>query len=171
MLLRIAILRMKGLDISWSTHIHETAEFETDGGIIRIGAHSIVDKGVIIRAYGGRIEIGSDCSINPYSIIYGHGGLHIGNGVRVAAHTVIIPSNHIFSNPQEFILAQGETMIGIHIDDDVWLGAGVRVLDGVRIGKGSVVGAGSVVSRPLESYGIYVGAPARKIATRGNRET
>ena len=35
---------------------------------------------------------------------------------------------------------------GIRIGDDVWLGAGVIVLDGVTIGKSSVVGAGSVVT-------------------------
>ena len=37
---------------------------------------------------------------------------------------------------------------GIRIGDDVWLGAGVIVLDGVTIGRSSVVGAGSVVTGP-----------------------
>ena len=35
----------------------------------------------------------------------------------------------------------------IHIEDDVWIGAGATILGGVRVGRGSTVGACSVVTK------------------------
>ena len=52
---------------------------------------------------------------------------------------------------------------GIVIEDDVWIGSGVKILDGVVIGKGCVIGANAVVTKSTESYGVYVGVPAHKI--------
>ncbi len=43
------------------------------------------------------------------------------------------------------MFSEGPVILG----DDVWLGAGVIVLDGVRIGRGSIIGAGSVVTREI----------------------
>lgn len=105
-------------------------------------------------------------SLNPFCVVYGHGGLRIGKDTRIAAQCIIIPSNHNFSDPTRPIRSQGETCLGIEIGSDVWLGAGVRVLDGVIIGDGCVVGANSVVNRSLSPYGVYAGVPARKIGTR-----
>jgi len=55
---------------------------------------------------------------------------------------------------------------GIVVEDDVWLGYGVIVLDGVRIGKGAVIGAGSVVNQDIPSGAIAVGVPARVVKSR-----
>lgn len=94
------------------------------------------------------------------------GGGVIGNGVRIAAHCTIVPANHKFENPDEFIFKQGSTRQGIRIEDDVWLGSGVKVLDGVTVGKGSVIGADGVVTKSVDSYGVYVGIPVHKIKDR-----
>ena len=83
----------------------------------------------MLLTYGGDISIGNFCSINPFSVIYGHGGVKIGDGVRIATHCVIIPANHNFEAIDQFIFQQGETRKGIIIEDDVWLGAGARILD------------------------------------------
>ncbi len=55
---------------------------------------------------------------------------------------------------------------GIKIGEDVWLGAGVIVLDGVAIGKGSVIGAGAVVAASLPEYSYAVGLRALRIRNR-----
>jgi acetyltransferase-like isoleucine patch superfamily enzyme len=123
----------------------------------------------MILSHGGDIVIGDDCSVNPYSILYGHGGLKIGDKVRIASHTVIIPGNHKFGRVDIPIFRQGVTMKGIVIDDDVWIGANCTILDGVSIGKGAVIGAGSVVTRDVEPFSVVAGVPARVITTRMNK--
>ncbi|RWU08706.1 acyltransferase [Pedobacter chitinilyticus] len=117
--------------------------------------------------YGGKITIGNNCSINPYTIIYGHGnGVEIGSNVLIAGHCMIIPSNHNFRDNKVPINQQGSTSRGIKIENDVWLGTGVKVLDGVTIAKGCIIAAGAVVTKSTEAYGIYMGVPAKKTKSR-----
>ena len=52
------------------------------------------------------------------------------------------------------------------IEEDAWLGAGVKVLSGVRIGKGAVIGAQSLVNKDIPDYAIAVGVPAKVIGYR-----
>ncbi|MBW4481634.1 MAG: acyltransferase [Tildeniella torsiva UHER 1998/13D] len=115
------------------------------------------------------MEIGNNCSINPFSIIYGHGGVNIGNDVLIAAHVVIIPSNHNFDSLQHPIRTQGNTSLGISIEDNVWIGTGAKILDGVTIHEGGIVGAGAVVTSNVEAYSIVGGVPARTIKLRDHK--
>jgi acetyltransferase-like isoleucine patch superfamily enzyme len=131
------------------------------GGRISIGDNTHILPYAMLLGSGGRIDIGNHCTVHPYCVLYGAGGLKIGDSVRIAAHTVIIPSNHIFENPETLIRLQGIQAEGIIIRDDVWLGTGARVLDGVTIGKGSIVGAGAVVTKDVPDYAIVTGVPAR----------
>ena len=119
-----------------------------------------------ILSYKGQIEIGNNCSLSQYSILFGLGGLKIGNGVRIGPHTVVIPSNHNFDRIDIPIFKQGETMLGIIIEDDVWIGANCTICDGVVIGEGSVIGAGSVVTRNIPPFSVAVGSPAKVIKKR-----
>ena len=136
------------------------------GGSIKIGRSGRIMDYSLLMSYGGDIEIGDDCSINPFCVLYGHGGLRIGDGVRIAAHTVIIPANHSFADVNIPIWRQPETRSGIIIEDDVWVGAGCKILDGVRIGRGCVIGAGAVVTSNLPDFSIAVGIPARVVGNR-----
>jgi acetyltransferase-like isoleucine patch superfamily enzyme len=47
------------------------------------------------------------------------------------------------------------------IEDDVWIGMGVKLLPGIRIGTGSIIGAGSVVTNDIPPYSIAMGTPCR----------
>jgi acetyltransferase-like isoleucine patch superfamily enzyme len=135
-------------------------------GRIEIGDYCSIQPYACLLAYGGTIIIGDYCSINPFTILYGHGGLTIGNYVRIAANTTIIPGNHNYDDPKTPIMDQGMTALGITIEDDVWIGSGVRILDGVTVRKGCVIGSGSVVSKSTEPFGIYIGNPAKRIRDR-----
>jgi acetyltransferase-like isoleucine patch superfamily enzyme len=146
-------------------------DFSTVNGSIEIGRGTVLQPFSFLHADQGSIKIGEHCSVNPYCVLYGQGGLTIGNYVRIAAHTIIVPSNHNFDNVDIPIKLQGSTGLGIKIEDDVWIGAGVRILDGVTIGTGCVIGAGSVITKSTDSYGVYVGTPARKIKERNNYST
>lgn len=135
-------------------------------GRITIGDYSVVYPYAILDACGGAISIGRECTVNPFCVLYGHGGLKIGNHVRIAAHTVMIPANHKFDVVGIPICQQGQSKKGIVIEDDVWIGANVTILDGVKIGSGSIVGAGSVVTKDIPPRSIAVGNPARVIRER-----
>ena len=135
-------------------------------GRIKIGDRTCIQDFCIFQTWGGEIEVGKDCTFNPFCVIYGHGGLKIGNGVRVATRVVIAPMNHIYKDRLTPIWKQGIEAKGIVIDDDIWIGAGAIILDGVHIGRGAVVGAGAVVTENVEPYKIVAGVPARVVKER-----
>jgi acetyltransferase-like isoleucine patch superfamily enzyme len=135
-------------------------------GSIEIGADSIVREGAILQTYGGRIKIGSACTINPYCLIQGNGNVDIGNNTLIASHVCIYSANHNFSDPARPIRAQGETRKGVVIGNDVWIGGGVIILDGVTIGDGAVVAAGAVIKRDVAAGTIVAGVPGRQVGSR-----
>jgi len=159
--------RLAGYDTGPGTIVRRGAVMGDDhGGSLTLGARCTVHQGAMLLPYGGFIRIGDRCSINPYSILYGHGGLFIGDHVRIAAHCVIIPANHGTALDGGLIADQPLTRQGIRIGDNVWIGAGARILDGADIGDGCVVAAGAVVRGRLAADGIYAGAPARLVRLR-----
>lgn len=57
----------------------------------------------------------------------------------------------------------GEKFVVPHVCDNVYIGAGVRVLGGVEVGRFSVIGVNSVVISDVDQFSVYAGQPARKI--------
>lgn len=164
---RIKLRLFRGIIVGNNTFVSSKAKLQIAfGGSIHIGERCELHDYSMLLTYGGHIKLGDDCSVNPFCILYGHGGLTIGNGVRIASHSVFIPSNHNFQDIDKYIFEQDETSIGIFIEDDVWIGTRVTVLDGVTIGKGCVIAAGAVVTKNTDPYCIYAGVPARKIKSR-----
>lgn len=135
---------------------------------IEIGSNCIIKSNTRIDSHGGNIKIGNLCSVNPNSILYGLGGLTIGNHVRIAAHCLIVPANHLFKDINKPIHYQGISKKGIVIEDDVWVGGRVTILDGCIIRKGCVIAAGAVVTKETDYYDIIGGIPAKKIGNRQN---
>lgn len=136
------------------------------GGSITIAEKVTLSDRVLIATYGGSVEIAPHAYIGPYAILYGHGGLVIGRNTMIAGHTVIVPANHGFQSLGVPMRNQPLTREGIEIGEDVWIGAGCKILDGVRIGSGSIIGAGSVVTRDVPPGSVAVGVPARVIRRR-----
>ncbi len=160
---------IRSIEIGKQTLIESGVVFSNPGGRIMIGQYCELKRGAILATYGGEIVMGNYCSVNSYSILYGGGGgpgLKIGNYVRIAAHTVIIPMNHKYDNPDIPICQQGLSQDGIVIGNDVWIGAGVKILDGVTIGDGAIIGAGAVVTEKVPPYSISYGVPARVVRMR-----
>ena len=112
------------------------------------------------------VSIGSFVSIAEFVHMWGAGGITIGNNVLIASHVAIVTQTHDANIPKH----QGSVIKGeVVLEDDVWLGAGVVVLQGIRIGRCSVIGAGSVVTRDVPPYSIMTGVPARKRRDIGSK--
>ena len=154
-----------GIKIGRGTVFQGSAEIVSEGHT-EIGDNCVISPWVVLREWGGYIKIGNNCSINSFCHLSGNGGVEIGSFVRIATQCVIISANHNFQDINIPITFQGETAKKISIEDDCWLGAGVKVLSGVTIGKGSVIGAGSVVNKDIPPYSIAVGVPAKVIKSR-----
>jgi acetyltransferase-like isoleucine patch superfamily enzyme len=148
---------------------YATLEVDTvdisDSQII-IGDNTLISSFVVIRTHGGTIKIGNSCFVNSFTVLHGHGDLTIGNSCLIGPQVTMVPANNGFKDRNTPIKLQTPTRQGIIIEDDVWIGAGVTILDGCTIGKGCVIGAGSVVTRSLEPYSIVAGVAAKKIEVR-----
>lgn len=157
---KVAIFR--GVNINASGHQNNK---------IHLADEVVIDYGVDIRALvNTSIYIDQRTFIGPYVCIAGPGDIKIGKDCLIAAHSGIFANNHIYSDPTQLITSQGVTCQGIVIEDDCWLGSGVKVLDGVTIGKGSVVGAGAVVTKNIPPLSVAAGVPARVIKRRQDKE-
>lgn len=51
------------------------------------------------------------------------------------------------------------------VEDDVWIGPGVRILGGVKIGRNSIIGANAVVVNDVPENSVVGGVPAKIIKT------
>jgi len=172
---RIRVWRLNGrpgIRIAPSGYLGAGVRIQTDsdghslGGRIIVSDGVTISDGVIVATYGGSIEIEANVYIGPYCVLYGHGGLVIGRNTMIGAHTVIVPANHGFARIDVPMTLQPLTREGIIIGEDVWIGAGCKVLDGVRIGPGTVIGAGSVVTKDIDAYSIALGVPAAVVSRR-----
>lgn len=135
-------------------------------GSIRIGAGCVLETGVLIEAWGGSVTVGANVFLGPYTVIYGHGGVEIGDDCLIAMHCRILSSNHSIPSVGTPIRSQPDELRPTRLGRDVWLGAGVTLLGGVTVGDGCVVGAGSVVTADLAPASIAVGAPAQVVRRR-----
>ncbi len=64
------------------------------------------------------------------------------------------------------IIAQGQVVRGITIEDNCLLGAAVKVQDGVIIAKDSVIGTGAVLTKSISGFSIAGAIPAQIIKNR-----
>ncbi|WP_247744032.1 acyltransferase [Shimia sp. R9_3] len=157
------------LSLEEGTLVDENTVFDIKSteASVSVGAESQIMSGVRFETgYEGSITVGSNSFVGAYTILNGHGGLTIGDNALIAGHCHIIAGNHGFADLNTPMISQGVNCLGIHIEDDVWLGSGVRVLDGVRIGHGSIISAGAVVTQNVEPYSIMGGVPAKLIRKR-----
>ena len=118
----------------------------------------------LTHTYG--IRAGRNLHVNGGAFFDGRGGLTIGSNVLVGPNTVLLSSQHHWSDPSLPIVLQGHRLAPTTIGDDVWIGANVVVTPGVTIGAGTVIGAGSVVTGDTVPYTIVAGVPARHIGDR-----
>lgn len=116
-------------------------------------------------SYLENCTIGDHVSIREMCVIGCRGGVDIGSNVSIAHGSSVLSTEHTYKT-DSLIRDAPAVLKRTIIEDDVWVGAGVRVTAGVKIGKGSVIGANAVVADSIPPYSIAVGVPAEVIDTR-----
>lgn len=134
---------------------------------ITIGDAVLAGKDTVISCASAEIRLGHDVSIGPGCYLRASSGaVRLGSYITIGAHTVIISGNPDHRRLDLPMMKQQGPAEGIEVGDDVWMGVGVRVIDGVKVGNGSVIGAGAVVIEDVPEYAIVAGVPARVIGSR-----
>jgi virginiamycin A acetyltransferase len=135
-----------------------------------IDENSRIDSFVKIKHVGGSgdIRMGKNVYINSGTVLYSGNGIHIGDDVLVGPNCSFVPTNHNFSDFNKPVRLQGfmPSKGGIIIENNVWVGAGVTILDGSIIKSGCIIGANSLVKGVLEANTVYAGNPLVRIRTR-----
>lgn len=139
---------------------------------IHIGDNAFIGRNTILSCKEGSIFLDDYSNISANCTLLSETEIRMGKYCFLAGHCYLVAGgNHSFDSLSVPIMFQPSlSKGGIKIEEDVWLGAGVIVLDGVSIGKGTVVGAGSLVKDPLPEYCIAAGTPAKKIKDRGEKK-
>lgn len=150
-------------------------------------------KNSFIRKYkfgefGSNSIIEYPCRIESPSNVYIYENVHIRFGLSIinaVGESVIIKKNTVLA-PNVTLVTNNHTptvgvpiylLVSSHINDksssivieeDVWIGTRVTILQGVKIGRGAVVGANSLITKTVPPYSVVAGNPAKVIATRFN---
>jgi acetyltransferase-like isoleucine patch superfamily enzyme len=88
-----------------------------------------------------KIEIGENCLFSDHIDIYGSD-----------THSIYDKEGNCINHEKNVI-----------IEDNVWIGAHVKILKGVTIGEGSVIGMGSIVTKDIAPHTLAAGNPIKVI--------
>jgi len=136
-------------------------------GGFSIGTGTLISRDCVISGKDGPLTIGQRVNIGAGCILYASTRLEIGADTMLAALCYIGGGRYTTRGRVDIpIAAQALPRLGVVIEEDCWLGAGVIVIDGVRIGRGSVIAAGAVVTKDVAPYSVVAGVPGRLVANR-----
>jgi acetyltransferase-like isoleucine patch superfamily enzyme len=167
----ITIRHPKKISIGDNTVIDDYSVLDAKGEEdknISIGNDVILGRNTTFSCKGGKIFIGNNTNIGINTAIYSGSTVNIGNNILFAASCYIFGDGAHRSDRTDIpIIQQGqEPSKGITIEDGVWLGAGVKILDGVTIGRDSIIGAGAIVTTSIPPFSIALGIPAKVVKSR-----
>ena len=140
-----------------------------------------------------KISIGNNVRIDDFCILSGN--ITLGNYIHIAAYSALFGGTSgimmedfcslssrcvIYADSDDY---SGEALTNPTVDDryrnviggkvtfkkHVIIGTGTSIMPGVEIGEGTSVGSMSLVNKSLDSWGIYVGSPCRKLKDRSKK--
>jgi acetyltransferase-like isoleucine patch superfamily enzyme len=167
----ITVRHPKKISIGDNTFIDDIVVLDAKGEEnqgITIGANVYIGRNTILSCKEGSIFLEDYCNISANCMLLSETEIRLGLYCFLAGQCYLVAGgNHAFDDISVPIMFQPSySKGGITVGEDVWLGAGVIVLDGANVGKGTIVGAGAVVTESLPEYCIAVGSPAQKIRDR-----
>jgi carbonic anhydrase/acetyltransferase-like protein (isoleucine patch superfamily) len=137
----------------------------------RLAAGAWVDPTALVI---GDVELGPDVSIWPMAVLRGDGNL-----IRIGARSNVQDGCVFHVDPpqpghetgwpihlgEDVVVGHQAMVHGCVIGNRVLVGIGAILLDGVVVEDDVLIGAGTVVApgKRLESRGLYVGNPVRRV--------
>ena len=108
---------------------------------------------------GHHISMGKNVYANFNLTVVDDGDVFIGDYVMIGPNVTIVTAAH----PIKPDLRRRGIQFNrpVHIENNVWIGAGAIILPGVTIGENSVIGAGSIVTKDIPANVVAVGNPCR----------
>ena len=134
---------------------------------ISVDAHVVLKEGSRICACNeiAKISIGKNTTIGFHTFIFASEKISIGENCLIAPFVYIVDSDHS-AERGPLINQQPNITSAVQIGNDVWIGAGAKILKGTTIDDGAIIAAGAVVSGYVPSNEIFGGIPAKKISER-----
>lgn len=131
---------------------------------------------------GRSVEIGAnDIFIDNNSSIQNNcillGNIKIGKNCLFGSNVYVSSGKHHFKYKPELLIHDQDNLARansldqssfIEIEDDVWIGKNVVIINGVKIGKGAVIGANSLINKNVLPYTVVAGSPQKVISKRLN---
>ena len=146
-------LGSRGLSVGRGVQL-ETPERTTLGHGAKVFCSAHINAGG-----SGFVRVGAGTHIGRFNNLSGGGGLTIGARCAISSHVAIYT---VANDPGAAQPALAPSRLEpVTIGDDVFVGAGVRIIPGVTVGDGAVIGAGAVVTRDVPAGAIVAGVPAR----------
>ncbi|HYL23633.1 MAG TPA: serine acetyltransferase [Burkholderiales bacterium] len=108
------------------------------------------------RALGWLLNCRLDCRLRSPLLMPVPMGIVIERGVELGSRVTVM--HHVTIGRKDPVAPLGQGGKLAVIEDNVFIGAGAKVLGPVRIGRGAIVGANAVVTRDVPSYCTVVGA-------------
>jgi acetyltransferase-like isoleucine patch superfamily enzyme len=170
--LRRTVLQIQGARIGKGTRIPRITV--TWPHQIAIGSNCILEDDIFFKfdgpwKPGPSIMIGDGTFLGRACEFNIRKQIDIGGRCLIASGCKFIDHDHGIPDVTGLIGPVDGPEVPIKVGENAWIGANAILLKGVTIGRGAIVGAGSVVNRPVPSFEIWAGVPARRIGHRQQR--
>ena len=133
------------------------------------GENVFIQRPLYANWGGSHVHLGSNIYANFNLTLVDDGHIYIGDWVKFGPNVTIVTAGHpVLPELRKDPALQFNK--DVHIEECVWIGAGVIVLPGVTIGKNSVIGAGSVVTKDIPENVVAVGNPCRVMRPIGEKD-
>lgn len=159
--------------------------------------YKVIDRLYMYLSKSNFKLVGSNVIFHPINSSFTYKNISLGNDVYIGINakfwcteSSISIGHHVTFGPSVSIIAGNHSshIVGkwitdykikdkrpeddkpVIIDNDIWVGANVLILNGVHINRGAIVGGGSLVTKEVPPYAIVGGVPARVLKWRFNIE-
>lgn len=138
---------------------------------ISLGDAARIDDFCVLSAGAGGIAIGRHVHVAVHCALMGQGRIELHDYAGLSARVSIYSSNDDYSGahmsnptvpPEYTAVTHAPVTLGRH----VIVGAGSVILPGCTLQEGSGVGSLSLIRDDCEPFGMYFGAPARRVGRR-----